>query len=132
MRAIYLPLKFNNGKIATTTDFDTIIKQKIVDVLAVSKGERVMRPQYGVGAYGMLYTSIDPLVWADFKQEALLAIAEDISGVIIRDIQIASGDPRQLSEPTAVTITVTYQIPTSQISSVTLNISDILNEDMYG
>jgi phage baseplate assembly protein W len=131
MRSIYLPLKFNNGKIATTTDFDTIIKQKIVDVLAVSRGERVMRPQYGVGAYGMLYTTIDPLVWADFKQEALLAMSEDVSGVIIHDIKIESGDPKQLSDPTTVTITVTYQIPTSQISSVTLNVSDILNEDMY-
>jgi phage baseplate assembly protein W len=131
MRSIYLPLKFNNGKIATTTDFDTIIKQKIVDVLAVSRGERVMRPQYGVGAYGMLYTTVDPLVWADFKQEALLAMSEDVSGVIIHDIKIESGDPKQLSEPTTVTITVTYQIPTSQISSVTLNVSDILNEDMY-
>ena len=131
MRSIYLPLRFNNGKIATTTDFDVIIKQKIVDVLAVSRGERVMRPQYGVGAYGMLYTTVDPLVWADFKQEALLAISDDVSGVIIHDIQIETGDPKQLSEPTAVTITVTYQIPTSQLSSVTLNISDILNEDMY-
>ena len=131
MRSIYLPLKFNNGKIATTTDFDTIIKQKIVDVLAVSRGERVMRPQYGVGAYGMLYTTVDPLVWADFKQEALLAMSEDVSGVIIHDIKIESGDPKQLSDPTTVTITVTYQIPTSQISSVTLNVSDILNEDMY-
>ena len=131
MRSIYLPLQFNNGKIATTTDFDTIVKQKIVDVLAVSRGERVMRPQYGVGAYGMLYTTIDQLVWADFKQEALLAMAEDVSGVTIHDIQISSGDSRQLSEPTTVTITVTYQIPTSQMSSVTLNVSDILNEDMY-
>jgi phage baseplate assembly protein W len=132
MRSIYLPLQFNNGKIATTTDFDTIVKQKIVDVLAVSRGERVMRPRYGVGAYGMLYTTIDPLVWADFKQEALLAMTEDVSGVTIHDIQISTGDPRQLSEPTTVTITVTYQIPTSQISSVTLNVSDILNEEMYG
>lgn len=132
MRSIYLPLQFKNGKIATTTDFDTIVKQKIVDMLAVSKGERVMRPQYGIGAYGMLYTTIDPLVWADFKQEALLAMSDDISGVTIHDIQISLGDSKQLSEPTAVTITVTYQIPTSQMSSVTLNISDILNEDMYG
>ena len=132
MRSIYLPLQFNNEKIATTTDFDTIVKQKIVDVLAVSRGERVMRPRYGVGAYGMLYTTIDPLVWADFKQEALLAMTEDVSGVTIHDIQISTGDPRQLSEPTTVTITVTYQIPTSQISSVTLNVSDILNEEMYG
>jgi phage baseplate assembly protein W len=132
MRSIYLPLQFKNGKIATTTDFDTIVKQKIVDILAVSKGERVMRPQYGIGAYGMLYTTIDPLVWADFKQEALLAMSDDISGVTIHDIQISLGDSKQLSEPTAVTITVTYQIPTSQMSSVTLNISDILNEDMYG
>jgi len=78
-----------------------------------------------------LYTTIDPLVWADFKQEALLAMSEDVSGVIIHDIKIESGDPKQLSDPTTVTITVTYQIPTSQISSVTLNVSDILNEDMY-
>lgn len=71
MKAIYLPFQFKNGKVATVGDFDSIIKQRILDVLAVSRQERVMRPDYGVGAYGMLYELIDPLIWADFKEVAM-------------------------------------------------------------
>ena len=132
MKAIYLPFQFKNGKVATVGDFDSIIKQRILDVLAVSRQERVMRPDYGVGAYGMLYELIDPLIWADFKEVAMREISNNITGVTIHDIIISNNDGSQLSNTqTSVSISVSYEILPSQKTSVTLSVSDFLSEDNY-
>jgi phage baseplate assembly protein W len=133
MRSIYLPFQFNNGKVATTSDFDEIIKQKIIDVLAVTKTERPMRPRYGLGTYTFLYEPVDPLIWEDFKQDALVELREAVSGVRINDIVIAEGDgSRGEEEGSTIYVTVYYSINPSQKSSVTLTVSDILNEETYG
>lgn len=132
MKAMYLPVKFVNGSVASTSTFDTIIKQRIIDVLVVSKGERVMRPDYGIGSYNMLYELIDPLIWADFRATALSELNKNVSGVTIKDIKITSGPSAfAVDDATTVNISVFYQIPPSQEASVTLTVSDILNEDTY-
>lgn len=132
MKAIYLPFQFKNGKVATVGDFDAIIKQQILDVLTVSRQERVMRPDYGVGAYGMLYELIDPLVWEDFKEVAMREISDNVRGVTIRDIVISDNDQSQMSNTqTSISISVFYEILPSQKSSVTLSVSDFLSEDNY-
>jgi hypothetical protein len=132
MKAIYLPFQFKNGGIATVGDFDAIIKQQILDVLTVSRQERVMRPDYGVGAYGMLYELIDPLVWEDFKEVAMREISDNVRGVAIRDIVISDKDQSQMSNTqTSISISVFYEILPSQKSSVTLSVSDFLSEDNY-
>lgn len=132
MKAIHLPFKFTNGAVSTTSSFDTIIKQKIIDVLAVSRGERAMRPDYGVGSYNMLYELIEPLVWSDFKTSAMDEISRNVSGVTIRDIAISTSTSfAAVDDATTVNISVLYQIPPSQETSVTLTVSDILNEDTY-
>ena len=132
MKAIYMPFQFKNGKVATVGDFDAIIKQQILDVLTVSRQERVMRPDYGVGAYGMLYELIDPLVWEDFKEVAMREISDNVRGVTIRDIVISDNDQSQMSNTqTSISISVFYEILPSQKSSVTLSVSDFLSEDNY-
>ena len=132
MKAIYMPFQFKNGKVATVGDFDSIIKQQILDVLTVSRQERVMRPDYGVGAYGMLYELIDPLVWEDFKEVAMREISDNVRGVTIRDIVISDNDQSQMSNTqTSISISVFYEILPSQKSSVTLSVSDFLSEDNY-
>lgn len=132
MKAIHLPVRFINGAVASTGTFDTIIKQRIIDVLAVSKGERVMRPDYGVGAYNMLYELIEPLIWSDFRTTALAELNRSVSGVTIKDIKISAGPSvSAIDDATTVNISVFYQIPPSQEASVTLTVSDILNEDTY-
>jgi hypothetical protein len=132
MKAIYLPFQFKNGSVATVGDFDSIIKQQILDVLSVSNEERVMNPDYGVGAYSMIYELIDPLIWEDFKEVAMREISNNVRGVNIMDIVISSNDPEQMgSEQTSVYISVFYEISPSQKSSVTLSVSDFLSEDIY-
>lgn len=132
MKAIYMPFQFKNGSVATVGDFDGIIKQQILDVLTVSRQERVMRPDYGVGAYSMLYELIDPLVWEDFKEVAMREISDNVRGVTIRDIVISDNDQSQMSNTqTSISISVFYEILPSQKSSVTLSVSDFLSEDIY-
>jgi len=132
MKAIYLPFQFKNGSVATVGDFDSIIKQQILDVLSVSNEERVMNPDYGVGAYSMLYELIDPLVWEDFKEVAMREISDNVRGVNIMDIVISNNGQSQMpNEQTSVSISVFYEISPSQKSSVTLSVSDFLSEDIY-
>jgi len=132
MKAIYMPFQFKNGKVATVGDFDAIVKQQILDVLTVSREERVMHPDYGVGAYAMLYELIDPLIWEDFKEVAMREISDHVRGVTIRDIVISNNDQSQMSyAQTSVSISVFYEILPSQKSSVTLSVSDFLSEDIY-
>ena len=91
-----------------------------------------MRPDYGVGAYGMLYELIDPLVWEDFKEVAMREISDNVRGVAIRDIVISDKDQSQMSNTqTSISISVFYEILPSQKSSVTLSVSDFLSEDNY-
>jgi phage baseplate assembly protein W len=132
MKSIFLPFQFKNGQVATVGDFDSIIKQEILDNLAVSRQERVMHPDYGVGVYGMLYEMVDPLVWSDFKQMAISEISSNVTGATIYDITISTGDQPQYGDTeTAVSVSVSYQIAPSQKSSVTLSVSDILSEENY-
>jgi hypothetical protein len=91
-----------------------------------------MNPDYGVGAYSMIYELIDPLIWEDFKEVAMREISNNVRGVNIMDIVISSNDPEQMgSEQTSVYISVFYEISPSQKSSVTLSVSDFLSEDIY-
>tara|TARA_R110000868_G_scaffold117789_1_gene312867 strand:- start:10 stop:411 length:402 start_codon:yes stop_codon:yes gene_type:complete len=132
MKSIYLPFQFSKGMIATVSDFDSIIKQEIIDNLVVSRQERVMHPDYGIGVYGMLHEIIEPLVWADFRQMAVTELSSNIIGATIHDMVISSNDQPQFGQTeTAVSISVSYEIAPSQKSSVTLSVSDILSEDIY-
>lgn len=126
MRAIKLPISFTNGRLSTTSDIDRVVKQKIVDVLTTSNGERVMNPRYGAGAYGLLYEPIDPLVFEDFKVEATQEIAERVSGIQITDLQMIEGDPYGMtnSSDSTVTMSVSYRIPPLEASSVSFSISE--------
>lgn len=126
MRSIKLPLEFVDGRLATTSDIHRATKQKIVDVLTTSNGERTMNPRYGAGAYGLVYEPVDPLVFEDFKVEAMQELASNVSGIAVNDIIMEYGDPFGLTgqESSTVTMNVYYRIPPNEASSVNFSISE--------
>lgn len=132
MRTIKLPISFQNGRLATISDINQIIKQKIIDVLVTSKNERVMIPEYGSGAYSLLYESMDPTVFADFRADALQELAVNVTGATILDVVLAEGISLGSGDyNTTLTINVVYQIPPYPITSTTFSISDVLTEDSF-
>lgn len=131
MRSLKLPISFQGGRVATTSNIETIVKQKIIDVLVTSRGERVMNMGYGSGAYSYLYEPMDPLIFADFKQEAISDLHRNVSGVEIMNINIGVPSSLYDGENTTVTVTVSYRIPPMQVTSMTFNISEFLTEDSF-
>lgn len=132
MKSIKLPLSFNNGGLSTTTDLHQIFKQKIIDVLVTTKRERVMIPEYGAGVYSLLYEMLDPMVFTDFKTDAIQELSRNVSGVNIVDIRISTADSlRADPENTTLDITVLYRVPPHQVTSTTLTVSEFLSEESF-
>lgn len=132
MKAIKLPLSFNNGRLQTTTDLHQIFKQKIIDVLVTSKRERVMIPEYGCSVYSLLYEMLDPMVFTDFKTDAIQELSRHVSGATIVDLVISEADSlRADPENTTLDITVLYRVPPYQVTSTTFTVSEFLSEESF-
>jgi hypothetical protein len=132
MKALKMPISFTNGRISTLSNLESIVKQKIIDVLVTANRERVMNPTYGAGAYTMLYEPLDPLVFADFKQEALSDINKNVSNAIILDL-LVSPEESIYSEnySTTLKVTVVYQVPPHQQSVMTFTVSEYSSESSF-
>jgi phage baseplate assembly protein W len=93
MRSISIPFQFANGKVVETENDDKIARQRIVDVLATDKYERVNRPEYGADIRSLLFEPLDPLIFADFRVDAIKDINDYVSNAKITDLQIREGNP---------------------------------------
>lgn len=133
MKSIKIPFQFEGGRVSTTTSFDTIAQQKILDVLQTMPFERVMRHSYGANIQSMLFEPIDDLLFADFKIEALHILNETISRVQVIDMYVASNSANSYfsNVDTTVTIAVVYQLPLAapQIVRFDVVVPGAINED---
>lgn len=123
MKAIKTPLRFANGKVATVTTAEDAARQKIMDVLVTTPGERVMRPGYGSGVYNLLFEPADPLIVADFRAEALMDIQENVSGVAIQDLIINNGS-QVYGDPASLEVGIKFRTP----MGVTTNANVLITE----
>lgn len=133
MKAISIPFHFENGKVASTTDNNKIARQRIADVLATRGNERVMRPEYGAGISNLLFEPMDPLVFADYKIDALTTINDNVSNARVKDLVITAGNPVQYNgngESTLV-VKVLYEVAGERASvyTVTVDSTKILTEE---
>jgi hypothetical protein len=79
LRTITVPFSFSGGSLRTTNNPHTIARQEITDVLTTDNYERVMVPMYGASTSSLLFTQVDTLVEADFKEEALHMLNANVS-----------------------------------------------------
>lgn len=132
MRAMQVPVSFQNGKLASVSSIDKIIQQKIINVIVTSKRERVMRPEYGAGVYNLLWERMDPLVMAEWKAEALQEIAQNVTGAEIVDIEMSNKE--QLASPSnasTLSIRVFYRIPPYRVATMEFSIGEFLTEESF-
>lgn len=125
MRSISVPFRFSGGRVVATRNYDSIVRQKIIDVLTTSPAERMGLPNYGANIYGLLFEPIDSLIESDFKTDAIIEIQDRVSGVTIHDIRITQSD---LSESTAE-VTVYYSLPLSPAQTLTFTVTNQLTEE---
>lgn len=126
MKSIQTPFNVTGGHIAAVTDYDTIVEQKIRDVLVTGKMERPAMPMYGAGLQSLLFENIDELVAADVKTDAALDLLDSVSGIKVLDILIQE----DIDDPSTGRVQVAYKIGQSapQISVFTIT-TDVINEE---
>lgn len=130
MKAIKLPISFSSGGMDTLSSQIKIVEQQIIDVLVTSNFERVMNPTYGAGAYNLLYDIMDPLIFADFRVEALSELKRYVSGAQIIDMFVGQDDGLFTEEyNTTARVSVQYRIPPLQASTLTFSISEFLTAE---
>jgi phage baseplate assembly protein W len=78
----------SSGRVAETSEVDTIVRQQILDVLMTSQFERVMRPRYGGSLQRALFEVADPAFFADVAADAIQACNESMRLGRVADIQM--------------------------------------------
>ena len=93
MRTIAVPFSFSGGALRTTSNPHVIARQEITDVLTTDNYERVMVPMYGANTSSLLFTQVDNLVEADFKEEALHMLNTNLSNCTVVTMSITNRPP---------------------------------------
>jgi len=128
MKAIKIPFSFSNGGVSETTDIVKITEQQITDTLITRAGERAIKAGYGVGIQSLLYELENSLVFDDFKQDAMVAINEELESGRVLDISISYPNSMEMAfvEDTPVLINIYYTLPLYGTRSLLVNVtSDI-------
>lgn len=129
MTIIKMPMNITtSGKFSAVQSIEDIAKQKFVDYLSTSVFERPMFPLYGANTNVLLYENFDPLIFEEYKVEALQGMQRHISGVQVLNLRIEG--PSDFNDST-IRMTVEYQIPTvgRQQATVTVVLPSDLTED---
>ena len=93
MRTITVPFSFSGGAVGTTNDPHQIARQEIINVVMTNQYERVKLPGYGASASKLLYETPDPLVVADFKEEAVSMLNANLSNCLVLDLSVTRSSP---------------------------------------
>lgn len=99
----------------TATDVD-LIKQSLVQLILVAKGERVMRPDVGSLAYRYVFEDNNDVLAELFRSEVTGVISKYEPRVALQNVEVTTND-------TTITIKILYIIRTNgQQDSLTLTI----------
>jgi phage baseplate assembly protein W len=133
MKSISIPFRFEKGGVATTEDIGVVSRQRIADVLATRPNERVNLPEYGGNAYSLLFEPVDPLIFADYKVDALQALNRHVSTAQITDMIIREAGSASFNNDGGSTlqVTVVYDTPgtRSSVYTVFIDSEQILTEE---
>lgn len=126
MKTISIPFSFGaDGRVAETSDVEEAAKQRIVDVLVTSKGERVMRPIYGAGAQDLLFEPVDDLLYSEFRIDALNEINSNVSGVAVQNLSVSPATPFSSDDfMTTLDVSVQYRIGLNNSSFFSFTVGD--------
>lgn len=126
MTAISIPFRIaDNGRVAVTTDIEEAARQRILDVLVTTKGERVMRPIYGAGAYDLLFEPVDDLLYGEFRIDAMNELNLNVSGVSVQNIIVEPATPYLTDDfLTTLDVSVQYKVGLSNSSLFSFSVGD--------
>lgn len=130
MKSIKIPFSFDNGRVSLTRDLSVINEQKIANVLVTQKFERTNIPNYGSGIVNMVHEINDPLVFSDYKTDAIMDLKDSISTSTISNMYI--NNTRSVREDKNVMMVyVEYRLPlgVTQLASIKVAFPGDITED---
>lgn len=92
------------GEVSFTQDQNEAIKWHLLNLLLTSPGERVMRPNYGVGLFGFVFENDDPLAVAAVQSEVNTQVGLYEPGVSLQTASVT----QDANNPGQVNAEVTY------------------------
>lgn len=115
MKALAIPFRLANGAIATTQNYDDIVRWQVLDAAATNLNERVMRPEYGVNARDYLFRPGNDMEHSDVAGVITQKITSDVPRATIAGVSVTDSDIQQ----NLVEIEIHYK--TSRIVGATTN-----------
>ena len=115
MRALSYPFRLSpGGSLASTTDYNQVVRGQVIDSLMTNQGERVMRPNYGCDVQSALFDPTDELM----RRDAASMLKDRLQGFVprcmVRSVKLdigvtAPGIPQGVGDPSAVLLSVLYR-----------------------
>lgn len=128
MKAISIPFSFTSdtGAVRSTTSINKIVEQQILDILTTGPGERVMEGRYGSDIRSLLFEEMDPLIFAEYKMEAIQDLNDylSIGRVTNMEITVPEFNPFGEDWEPSIYVSVQYAIPPFGSSVVTFNLTN--------
>ena len=104
--------KGSTGFPAQATD-NNLIQQALVQLVMTGRGERVMRPDVGSGAYGFVFASTGAALATLLQQEIRNVITKYEPRVVLQNVRVVTNDATQMN-PSTVVVTITYIVVLNQ------------------
>ncbi len=128
MKVIKIPFSFTDGGVAETTDILKATEQKIIDNLTTRTGERAINTNYGLGIQNLLYEMVNPLVFDDFKTDAITRLNNELESGKVLDMSISYPNSPEMAfvEDSVISVNIVYSMPMNGTRTLTFNVtSDI-------
>lgn len=120
MIAFSNPLSIIDGSIASSTNYDKIVRDQMIDAITTNQGERVMHPTWGCNIQGMLYDPASSLERNDAASYIRDLLVHMVPRALVMSV-LVSVAPDELNK---VYIDITYQTSNySPVSSLSVSVN---------
>lgn len=124
MIAFLSPFQILDGTLATTTNYDKIVRAQLLDALTTNQGERVMHPTWGCDIQRRLYDPSSSLERNDAAAQIRNLLVHMVPRAIIMSVNVRVSD----EEPNKVYIDLVYKASSySPASSVSVAVDATAN-----
>lgn len=129
MKTIRIPFRFEEGSVLATQNVDTVVKQQIVNYFMTNIGERIMNSNYGGNLPNLVFEINDPLIFADYKVDALSEVNSYLSFGKVLDFGFVDSTNDLSAENNVATLVVRYSVAPRTISTVKLVVNTTFTEE---
>jgi hypothetical protein len=92
MKALDFPIRFSNGGLKLTSNYDLIVRAQLIDTLMTNYRERIMRSSYGTDIQSFLFDTEDELRINDIANIIKERLIQLVPRAIIVDVRIVTDE----------------------------------------